>query len=113
MRRLRSTDGTTLHRRAAVYHLARCKAAGTPLHLSLHKEMKPLVDALNAKRREVEDVNDTDVEATAEADAAEVALENLIRDLDADLAKLDRADPTLNAQRAVFPEGFGQVIDPV
>src|SRR5512132_827936 len=28
------------------------------------------------------------------------------------MARLDRLDPTLNAQRAVFPEGFGQVIDP-
>ena len=36
----------------------------------------------------------------------------MIRDSDAALAGLDRADPTLNAQRTVFPEGFGQVIDP-
>ncbi|MFS8065123.1 MAG: hypothetical protein ACMG6S_02005 [Byssovorax sp.] len=74
--------------------------------------MKPLVAALKAKAREVEDYDDTDVEAAAAADTAETAVENLIRDIDADLARLDRADPTLNAQRAVFPEGFGQVIDP-
>jgi hypothetical protein len=85
---------------------------GTPLHGTLHKEMGPLVAALKIKVREVEDFDDTDVEATAGADAAEIAVENLIRDLDADLAKLDRADPTLNAQRSVFPGGFGQVIDP-
>lgn len=112
MRRLRPTDGTTVHRRAAIYHLSRCLTGGTPLHGALHQEMKPLVAALKAKAREVEDYDDTDVEATAASDTAEIAVENLIRDVDADLARLDRADPALNAQRAVFPEGFGQVIDP-
>ena len=36
----------------------------------------------------------------------------MIRDIDADLAKLDRSDPSLNAQSSVFPDGFGEVIDP-
>ena len=112
MRRLRPTDGTQVHRRAAIYHMARCVTGGTPLHTTLRNEMGLLVDALKSKARETDDFDDTDVEATAAADAAEIALENVIRDSDADLAKLDRANPTLNAQRAVFPEGFGQVIDP-
>ena len=112
MRRLRPTDGTLVHRRAAVYHMARCKTGGSPLHGKLRKEMKAIFDVLKAKARETEDCEDTDVEAMADADATEVALENVIRDIDADLAKLDRADPTLNAQKAVFPQGFGQVIDP-
>jgi hypothetical protein len=112
MRRLRPTDGTLVHRRAAVYHMARCKTGGTPLHATLRNEMGLLVAGLKTKARETEDFDDTDVEAMAEADAAEIALENVIRDVDGDLAKLDRSNPTLNAQRAVFPEGFGQVIDP-
>jgi hypothetical protein len=82
------------------------------LHTTLHHEMGALVEGLKTKVREAEDFDDTDVTATAAADAAEIALENVIRDSDAELAKLDRADPTLNSQRAVFPEGFGQVIDP-
>ena len=112
MRRLRPTDGTRVHRRAAVYHMARCVTGGAPLHATLRSEMGLLVAGLKAKARDAEDFDDTDVEATAAADAAEIALENVIRDSDADLAKIDRVDPTLNAQRAVFPEGFGQVIDP-
>ena len=112
MRRLRPTDGTTVHRRAAIYHLAQCKTGKDPLHGTLHAEMRARIDALKAKAREVEDCDDADVEATAEADRAEITVENVVRDTDADLAKLDRLDPTLNAQRAVFPEGFGQVIDP-
>ena len=112
MRRLRPTDGTLVHRRAAVYHMARCKTGKDPLHATLHEEMRARAEALKAKAREVEDCDDTDVEATAEADAVEINLENVIRDCDSGLAKLDRADPTLNAQRTVFPEGYGQVIDP-
>jgi hypothetical protein len=112
MRRLRSTDGTNVHRRAAIYHMAQCSSGGAPLHSTLRVEMEPLVNALKAKAREGEDLDDADIEATAEADRAEINVENVIRDIDADLAKLDRLDPTLNAQRAVFPEGFGQVIDP-
>jgi hypothetical protein len=112
MRRLRPTDGTLVHRRAAVYHIARCTTGGTPLHATLRNEMELLLDGLKSKAREAEDFDDADVAAMATADAAEIALENVIRDADADLAKLDRANPALNAQRAVFPEGFGQMIDP-
>ncbi len=43
---------------------------------------------------------------------AEIDLENVIRDIDGDLAKLDRQDPTLNAQASVFPDGYGKEIDP-
>ncbi len=112
MRRLRPTDGTNVHRRAAIYHMAQCKPCSAPLHTTLRAEMEPLVNALKSKAREGEDLDDADVEATAEADRAEINVENVVRDTDAELAKLDRLDPTLNAQRAVFPEGFGQVIDP-
>ena len=112
MRRLRPTDGTAVHRRAAVYHMAKCRKGTTPLHSQLRLEMKACYDQLKLEARETEDGEDADVEAMADVDGIEVGLENVIRDIDADLAKLDRLEPTLNAQRAVFPEGYGQVIDP-
>ena len=67
---------------------------------------------LKAKQRAVEDAEDDATDAVAEVDSAEVALENLLRDIDADLAKLDRQDPALNAQKTVFPDGYGKEIDP-
>jgi hypothetical protein len=45
-------------------------------------------------------------------DATEIALENVFRDIDADLGKLDRDNPGLNAQLSVFPHGYGEIIDP-
>ena len=92
--------------------MAKCRKGTTPLHSQLRLEMKACYDQLKLKARETEDGEDADVEAMADVDGIEVGLENVIRDIDADLAKLDRLDPTLNAQRAVFPEGYGQVIDP-
>src|SRR5262249_29528676 len=112
MRRLRPTDGTAVHRRAARYHIAKCRTASAPLHGQLKAEMAALYDDLKAKARATEDAEDTLVEANADVDSTEIAFENVIRDLDAELDRLDRDDPSLAAQRAVFPEGFGQVIDP-
>jgi hypothetical protein len=68
--------------------------------------MKALLDGPELESRETEDVEGTDVEAMADADAAGIALENVSRDLDADLAKLDRVDATLNAQQAVSPRAL-------
>lgn len=112
MRRLRTTDGTTVHRRAARYHMAKCLQAAAPLLSDLHAEMAGKYTTLQLKAREVEDAEDAAIDATAEADATEIALENMIRDIDADLAKLDRANPSLNAKKTVFPDGYGKEIAP-
>jgi len=86
MRRLRVTDGTPSHRRAGRYHMAKCRGAG-PLQEQLRSEM-------------------------ADVDTTEVAMENAIRDIDAEAAKVDRADASRNAQRSIFPNGYGEMIDP-
>ena len=113
MRRLRPTDGTSVHRRAACYHMSKCLSGNATLHATLHTEMSARYTALKAKGREVEDAADAAVAIKANVDLTEVGLENVIRDVDGDLAKLDRSDPSLNAQKTVFPEGFGKEIAPV
>jgi hypothetical protein len=112
MRRLRPTDGTPSHRRATRYHIAACRTVDTPLHHQLRAEVAALYDDIKAKARGTEDAEDDFVDASAEVDFTEIALENVIRDIDGDLAKLDREHPGLNAQYAVFPHGYGEVIDP-
>lgn len=112
MRRLRPTDGTPLHKRASRYHLAKLTTGGSPLHQELHAEMSAKYADLTAKARAVEDAEDEASAASALADHAEIKLENTIRDIDADLGKLDRQVPTLSAQITVFPHGYGEEIDP-
>ena len=112
MRRLRPTDGTPSHRRAIRYHIAACRTVDTPLHKQLRVEASALYDDLKTKVRATEDAEDDFVDASAEVDFTEITLENVIRDIDGDLAKLDRDQPGLNAQYAVFPHGYGEVIDP-
>lgn len=112
MRRLRPTEGTPAHRRASCYHMAKCLSGSATLHATLHTEMSARYAALKAKAREAEDAEDAAVNATANVDLAEAGLENVIRDLAAELAKLDRSDPSLNAEKTVFPEGFGKEIEP-
>ncbi|MDI1444116.1 hypothetical protein [Polyangium sp. 6x1] len=112
MRRLRPTDGTPLHKRAARYHLAKLTTGGAPLHQELHAEMSAKYSDLTAKARATEDAEDDASAASALADHAEITLENTIRDIDADLGKLDRQMPTLQAQAIVFPHGYGEEIDP-
>lgn len=112
MKRLRSTDGTAVHRRAARYHLAQTKLGTAPLHATLAGEMSAKYATLVSKARATEDFEDALVEADATVDAAEIALENAVREIDADLARMDRQNPALGAQAAVFPHGFGETIDP-
>jgi hypothetical protein len=112
MQRLRESDGTPVHRRAARSHIRRCKKGTAPLHATLAVEMTAKLNALILQSRAVEDLEDEAVDADADMDAAELAFENVIRDLDADLAKVDRSDATLSAQVTTFPEGYGAVIDP-
>lgn len=112
MRRLRPADGTGVHRRAARYHISRCTKGEAPLHATLRDEMSAKLDALVAAARANEDAEDAEVAAGALVDAAELQVENAIRDLDADLEKLDRANCALGARAAVFPGGYGALIDP-
>jgi hypothetical protein len=112
MQRLRETDGLSLHRRAIRGHMARCRTVDAPLHKQLVTEAAAVYGELKARARATEDAEDAVVDAEAGADFAEIAFENTVRDLDADLQRLDRDHPGLGAQRAVFPEGFGAVIDP-
>jgi hypothetical protein len=112
MRRLRETDGTAVHRRAARYHIARCRAATGEVTQRLAEIMRELLATLVTAARAVEDAGDEAIERSAESDAAELAVENGVRDLDGVLAKLDRDESGLGAQAVVFPEGFGEVIVP-
>jgi len=112
MRRLRPTDGTPVHRRAARYHLTQCKLGTAAIHQTLAGEMAALYAPLVAGARATEDSDDDAVEAGAKLDAVEIAMENSIRELDGALAQLDRENPALGAQADVFPGGFGSLIDP-
>jgi hypothetical protein len=112
MRRLRSSDGTPAHRRAARYHDSKLLADGGSLQQQLHTEIAPLLANLTSKERAVDDAQDAAVAAQALEDHHELNLENLLRDIDADLGKLDRADETLHARATVFPDGFGKEIEP-
>jgi hypothetical protein len=111
MRNLRATDGSDKHRRAARYHMGACRQGSAPLLGQLRKEIGGHYDALKAKARAVEDAEDDLADAAAFADVAEIDLENTVRDLSSELEKLDRKNPELNAQAAVFPHGYGEVID--
>jgi len=112
MRRLRSTDGSPAHRKAARYHLGRLARGGAKVHADLKSEMAPKYATLKAAIRATDDAEDDVVEASALSDAAEIDFENVIRDVDADLGKLDREKPDLNARATIFPDGYGSEIDP-
>lgn len=112
MRRLRSTDGTSPHRKAAQFHISKLRSGKAPLHATLMAEMTAKYDLLVAKSRECEDAEDAAVGAMADSEAAEESFEDIVRDTDGDLARLDRENPTLNSQNTVFPDGFGAIIEP-
>jgi len=112
MQNLRETDGTPTHRRAIRFHMAKCRTGGTPLHTQLRTEATTLYNDLKVKERAHEDAEDDLVDATAEVETTEIALENAIRDIDNDLQRHDREHPGMSTRTAVFPEGFGAVIEP-
>ncbi|MBK9263651.1 MAG: hypothetical protein IPM54_28075 [Polyangiaceae bacterium] len=112
MRRLRDTDGRDQHKRAARGHMGKLTLGGSAIHQTLHAEMKVRYESLKERERAHDDAKDAAVEASAICDFTEQMLENVIRDIDADLGKLDRAEPERNARATVFPEGFGKEIDP-
>jgi hypothetical protein len=112
MQDLRETDGSAIHRKALRFHMAKCSGGGAPLHQQLHAEASAIYADLKTKERACEDAEDELVGASAEVDTAEIALENAIRGVDTALVTLDREDATKNARGAVFPRGFGEVIEP-
>lgn len=111
MKRLRPTDGTPVHLRAARFHASMC-ASGPPLMLSLGAQISTCHNTLRATARAHEDAKDAAVHADAEATKAEYKLQDTIRDLDAAMASADRSDPSLSVQSAVFPNGYGEIIEP-
>lgn len=92
--------------------MAKCRAGKAPIHEALRAAMAPILNALVAKAREVEDAEDALVDAAATSEAAEEAFEDTIRNIDGDLERVDRETPELNAQKTVFPDGFGKEIEP-
>jgi hypothetical protein len=92
--------------------MAKCQKPGPALHAELRTEVTAKFNQLKTKCRLVEDARTEAIDATAAADEAELALEDLLRDIDGDLGKLDREDPSMNARATVFPNGFGAAIDP-
>ena len=112
MQHFRDTDGTPAHRKGLRFHAAKCRSGGTPLHTALRAEALVVYGILKVKARASEDAEDDLADARAESDTTEIAFENAVRDLDNDLERLDRETPGLNARLAIFPDGFGAVIEP-
>lgn len=112
MRRLRPEDGTRAHRRAARYHATKCTQVKNPVHAELATQMGGLLQELRLSVHKTEDADDLLVEKGAVADAAEIAIEDEIRNLDSELERLDRLDPGLGAQKTVLPHGYTEIIDP-
>lgn len=79
---------------------------------TLRGEMLPLHTELRDKARATEDAKSAVVKARAEADQAEYRLQDTIRDIDGAAASADRADLSLGMQAALFPNGFGELIEP-
>lgn len=112
MERVRQKDSSKIHRSAISYHNGTCRRAKTALHVALRTEGQAAYAALVACERAREDAEDAQQQTRADVDGAEGDVENVIRDLDAELGKLDRLDASLNARGKVFPNGYGEVIKP-
>lgn len=112
MERVRPEDGTKVHRSCMSFHAGASRRGKAPLHAALRSEAEARYTALVACERAVEDAEDARQRTHADVVAAEADFENMVRDIDAELGKLDRADASLNARRSVFPNGFGEVVGP-
>jgi hypothetical protein len=112
MQRLGDKDGTTLHRKVLRFHMRKLKSVKSTLHQTLHDQGGAALLTLKTMARGHEDAIDDETDAEADLDTAELAFEDAVRDLDGDLEKLDRKNPGKDARHAVFPSGFGEVIDP-
>jgi hypothetical protein len=113
MRRLQKNDGTERHLKVARYHSRRCREKlDDGLFKTLFDEIEQRRMALRHKARGLEDLEDELTDLTADLDASELTLEEQVRDLADDLAKLDRRNPELGAYGKAFPKGLGGVINP-
>lgn len=111
MRRLRDTDGSPVHRRHIRFHLSSCKGLGA-LHDKLHDEATAAYLVLRDAERAREDAEDAAVTTLAARERAESAIENAIREIDAEAKKLDRKDPAAAARRTSFPAGITPILEP-
>lgn len=112
MQRFQETDGTEPHRKGIRFHAGKLLGVETPLHKTLRAEALSAYGTLKAAERARADAVDDEAEARAWGDTAEIAFENGIRGLDSALVELDRDQPGRGARAAVFPRGFGEVIEP-
>lgn len=112
MQRLRERDSAARHLRYARYHINFCRQRkGETLFDALVSEMEEKRKALIAQTRVVEDADEALTGTNADVSAAELVLEDGIRDVEADLSKLDRQSPELNIRQKVLPEGLSKVIN--
>lgn len=112
MQRYDETDGTEPHRKGIRFHAGKLRRVDDPLHQTLRAEALTAYGTLRTAERVHADAVDEEAEARAGGDAAEFAFENGIRSLDSALVDFDRDHPGRGARGAVFPDGFGAVIEP-
>src|SRR5687767_10711023 len=111
MKRLAPDDSGEKHIKTANYHIHLCRQRKSEtLFLTLLSEAEQRRDALIAQRRALEDQQQRVDDLSADFDYAERVAEDAVRDVDADLDKLDRENPTLGARERIFPGGYGVVI---
>jgi hypothetical protein len=111
MDQLRESDSSAVHRHHGKFHMSRCKGV-SPLHDKLHSETSAVYSTLRDAERACQDAEDAASGAMGVMGRAEEGVENAIRDIDAEAARLDRTEPGLYVQRTLFPNGFGEVIRP-
>jgi len=112
MQRHDETDGTEPHRKGIRFHAGKLRRVTTPLHQTLRAEALAAYGTLRTAERLHADAVDDTAEARAGSDAAEIAFENGIRGVDSALLGFDREHPGPGVRGAVFPNGFGEVIEP-
>lgn len=113
MPQLQKGDSADKHLKAASYHIKRCRSTTTdPLFATLAQEMFSRRKTLKEAMKALEDQQEVVTDLTAEVDAAELALEDIVRNLKGDLERLDRRLPGKNALKKVMPEGSDGIIDP-
>ncbi|MFS8065882.1 MAG: hypothetical protein ACMG6S_05860 [Byssovorax sp.] len=112
MQRFQETDGTEPHRKGIRFHAGKLLGVESPLHKTLRVEALSAYGTLKSAERARADSVDDEAEARAWGDTSEIAFENGIRGLDSALVELDRDHPGRGARGAVFPRGFGEVIEP-
>jgi hypothetical protein len=112
MKRLNEEGSLEKHIRASRYHIRLCRQRkAEALFVALATEAEAARSELIARARALEDQQRLLDDLGADFDYAELTAEDAVRDLDADLEKLDRQHPTLSARRRIFPDGYGAVID--